>query len=316
MKILIVCSGNTGKLSPYVAEQIESLEKLGINYDYYLINGKGAFEYLRNLPKLIKKINQYKPNIIHAHYGFSGLLACLQRKVPVITTLHGSDVNNYQNRVFSKLTTLLSAKTIVVSNKLAKIMKIKNPIIIPCGVNLQLFQPKDKFKCRIHLGLNLNTRYILFSSAFNKKIKNYQLAKTTVEVLNEKGYNIKLIELKDYTRGQVSQLINAVDCCLMTSFTEGSPQFIKEAMACNCPIVSTDVGDVKENIGCIKNCYVTSFNPKNLIEKLKLALDFSKNKGKTRARIRIIEKRFDSETIARRIFNVYKDLFKNKKSLV
>jgi len=115
----------------------------------------------------------------------------------------------------------------------------------------------------------------------------------------------ELLELKGYNRNQVSLLMNACDVILITSFSEGSPQVIKEAMACNLPIVSTDVGDVKEVIGNTEGCYITSFDPKDVAEKIKMALDFDK---RTNGRERIKKLGLDSESIAMEIIKLYKNV--------
>ena len=274
MKILIVCSGNNGKISPFIKDQVEALKRTSISIDYYLIRGKGIVGYFKNIFQLKKKIKKYSPDLLHAHFGLSGLLANLQRKIPVITTFHGSDINIERNRYYSKLTYYLSKKSIFVSKKLAAKLSIKNPKIIPCGVNLNIFSPKDKEKCREILKLNNDKKYILFSSSFNNKIKNYGLAKEAVSKLAI--LNVELLELKGYNRNEVALLMNAVDLALMTSFSEGSPQFIKEAMASNLPIVSTDVGDVKEIIFGIEGCFITSFDSADVAEKIDKAITFSK----------------------------------------
>jgi len=143
---------------------------------------------------------------------------------------------------------------------------------------------------------------ILFSSKFDYYEKNYPLAKSILELLGD-GYN--LIELDGYSRSQVNLLLNACDVALMTSISEGSPQFIKEAMSCNCPIMSTDVGDVTEIIGDTEGCYVSSFDPPDIIEKIKLAVQFRKEHKFTRGRERILKLGLDSETIAGKIIEVY-----------
>lgn len=94
MKVLIVASHNCGKYSPFVSEQAESTKKKNIQVDYFPVKGKGVFGYLKNRKELLKKIEKYHPDIIHAHYGLSGLLANLQREVPVVTTFHGSDIHS------------------------------------------------------------------------------------------------------------------------------------------------------------------------------------------------------------------------------
>ena len=93
MKILIVCSATNQQIAPFIKEQVENLQSYGEMVDFYFINKKGIDGYIRALPGLKSKIRKFKPDIIHAHYGLSGLFANLQRKVPVITTFHGSDIN-------------------------------------------------------------------------------------------------------------------------------------------------------------------------------------------------------------------------------
>ncbi len=304
MKVLFVCSANSNKISPFTKEQADSIKKHGVKVDFFLIKGHGALGYLKNLLFLKKKINQNKYDLIHAHYGLSALLANLQRKVRVIATYHGSDLNNKRARIFSKLSICLSAKNIFVSSNLAKIPKDRKPIIIPCGVDMEIFKPFEKSACREKMKLNLKKKYILFSSSFNISVKNYPLASEAIKLLNDKDIN--LIELKDYSRGEVVVLMNAVDLCLMVSKSEGSPQFIKEAMACNCPIVSTDVGDVKEVIGKTKGCYICSYDPEDVADKIKKALDFGK---RTDGREKI--KYLDEKIIAEKVIGVYNKVLGN-----
>ncbi len=75
MKILITCSGNIGHITSFVKEQADSLSELGVIIDYYLIKGKGVHGYIKNYPTLVKKINSFKPDLIHAHYGLSSAIS-------------------------------------------------------------------------------------------------------------------------------------------------------------------------------------------------------------------------------------------------
>ena len=104
----------------------------------------------------------------------------------------------------------------------------------------------------------------------------------------------------------ITYYMNAADVLLLTSLWEGSPNVIKEAMACNCPIVSTDVGDVRWVFGETEGCYLTSFDPEDVADKIKLALVFAEEKNRTNGRKRIIEFGLDTETIANKIIDVYK----------
>ena len=300
MKILIVCSDHSGNVSPFITEQADSIQSMGVEIDYFLVDRKGLVGYLRKRRDLLNKINSFCPDIIHAHYGLSGLLANLQRKIPVVTTYHGSDVNNANVFPFSRVCMMLSVHNIFVSDKIRIKSGLKSKLsIIPCGVNIELFKPFDKIQARNELQLDSTARYVLFAGAFENTVKNADLALKAVAKLS----TVELLELKGYSREQVVTLMNAVDAVLMTSYTEGSPQFIKEAMACNCPIVSVPVGDVPEMINNIDNCFVSTYEPEDVAEKLRQTLVSGK---RTEGRTRIIEMELDTDSVAKRIMEVYK----------
>jgi teichuronic acid biosynthesis glycosyltransferase TuaC len=316
MRILIVCSGTDGNLSPFIKEQIDSLTKFGTEFSLYQINRKGFFGYLFNLRYLKRKIVQFKPDIIHAHYGLSGLLANLQYSVPVITTFHGSDINDNEVFKYSKWAHKLSVASIFVEEKMMmKVNKLDKSSIIPCGTDTLVFYSIPKKEACTELGLDTETINILFSSSSCISVKNYPLALKSCNILKSRlERKINLIELKGYTRDQVNLLLNAVDCVLLTSFSEGSPQVIKEAMACNCPIVATDVGDISWLFGDTDGCYLTSFDPSDVAAKINLGIEFSYRIGKTNGRERILQLGLDLDSIALRINEVYKNVMKTKLS--
>ena len=173
--------------------------------------------------------------------------------------------------------------------------------IIPCQVNLDTFYPVDKADARKQLNLSLAKRYVLFSSSFRTPIKNYPLAEQACLHFD----NLELIELSGFSRQEVNLLLNACDLTLITSYNEGSNQFLKEAMACNKPIVSTNVGDTSWIIGNIEGCYLTRPDPEDVIINIKKALDFCQTKIQTEGRQRIIKLKLDAENTSRRIFKVY-----------
>lgn len=307
MKILIVCSGTHGALSPFIQEQIDSIKKLGIEVLIFKINKPGLIGYSSHLRPLRRFIKLNNPDIVHAHYGLSGLLANMQRKIPVITTFHGSDINNPRVFKFSKWAHILSAASIFVEEKMqSKLSPKETSCIIPCGVDFATFRPLANGEINGTLNIKKDCVNILFSSSFCNPVKNYPLAKEACTHL-ERGINkkVNLIELKGIERQQVNLLMNSVDCVLLTSFSEGSPQFIKEAMACNKPIVATNVGDIKWLFGNEPGHFLAGFESKDVAEKIKLALAFSKKNINTKGREKIIELGLDSVTIAKRIIEIY-----------
>lgn len=305
MKLLVVCSfkkDQPTQMAPFVNEQMEALRTMGVECDCFLVKGKGAFGYLRQLKPLKNKISTFRPNAVHAHFGLCGLLANLQRKTPVVTTYHGSDINDKKALLFSKLAMRLSAWNIFVSRKTIGLAKPKKKYaLLPCGVDLSDLQLTDKTEARRRMNLDASKRYVLFAGAFNNAVKNALLAKEAVALLHDD--NVKLLELKGYSRDEVTLLMCTADVLLMTSFTEGSPQVVKEAMACGCPIVSVDVGDVKERIDGEAGCYVAKTRePKELTELLQKALTFE---GKTKGREKLLGDGLDNEQVAQKLIGIY-----------
>lgn len=306
MKVLVVCSGNApeGEFcfeihQAFINEQVQEIRKMGVENDIFLIVGKGLIGYLKNLKKLRNILKLGKYDLVHAHFVYSGLLSILQFSTPVIVTFHGGD-NVPKLNIISTIVSLICKWRIFVSKKLYSKLYIKpqkNFSIIPCGIDLKLFFPMDKKSARNVLGLEINDKYILFASSFDEPVKNYPLAQKTI--CNFK--NVNLIELKNKTRQEVNLLLNACDLLLLTSISEGSPQVIKEAMACNCPIVSTDVGDVGEIIKDTDGCYLASFDPADVAEKIKSVL--ARNQ-RTNGREKIGH--LETDKIALKVLNIYR----------
>lgn len=302
MKILVVASYNRNRFAPFIVEQANALNSLGCEISFFGLQGKGFRGYMRNLSALKSRIKKEKPDVVHAHYGLSGLLANLQRSVPVVTTYHGSDINDKKILPFSKLAMRLSAWNIFVSRRTMEIAKPKRKnTLLPCGVDLTDLQLTEKQVARRQMHLDADKKYILFAGAFDNAVKNAPLAKEAVAQLDDP--NVELLELKGYSRDEVTLLMCAVDAFLMTSFTEGSPQVIKEAMACGCPIVSVDVGDVKERIGGVEACFVAnSRDPQELSDLLTRNMSFH---GKTNGRKKVIADSLENKLVATKLLEIY-----------
>ncbi|WP_445665618.1 glycosyltransferase [Fodinibius sp. AD559] len=296
MRILKVCSGNNG-ISPFVKDQVKSLRKEGLTVDIFEIEGKGIIGYLKNLVPLLRKLNEQEYQLIHAHYGLSGLLANFQRKIPVVTTFHGSDIHYIFNRFLSYIASILSVYCIVTNEKQVNQLALKNNFeIIPCGIDLGLFKPMNKKKCREYFDLAKDAEIILFSSSFDRKVKNVKLAKKAVSKLED----VELIELAGYTKKEVAMLINASDVVLITSFNETGPLIAKEALACNVPIVSTDVGDVRKILGSEHCNLIAKYDPKDVANKL--SKQIQSNRGND---LRKLVCKHNLRDTARKITKVY-----------
>ena len=299
MRVLIVARCKEGRYAPFITEQVLALRGLGVECRFFPVMKNGICGYLLHLSSLKHAISAFQPDLIHAHYGLSGLLANLQRRIPVVTTFHGSDINDRKVRPLSRLSIHLSAFNIFVSRKILKIISPKDKsALIPCGINLEDYPEMEKNQARLQMHLSATGKYVLFSGAFDNPVKNASLAKEAVSRLE----SVKLIELKGYSRAEVAALMYAADALLMTSLTEGSPQVIKEALACGCPIVSVDVGDVKELTSGVSGCFMVERDSVSIANALQSAIAFGR---KTEGRRVIKEKGLSNVVIAERILSIY-----------
>lgn len=302
MRVLIIARYKERGFAPFVTEQVAALEKTGVECRCFPVRSKGITGYLKQLPELRRVIKEFKPDVVHAHYGLCGLLANLQRRKPVVTTYHGSDINEKPVLRLSKIAIRLSAYNVFVSQKIIDIAKPKNNYtLIPCGIDLDDYPIVEKAEACRQMGLESDKKYILFAGAFDNKIKNVTLAKEAVACLNDE--NVELLELKGFSRPQVALLMQASDAFLMTSFTEGSPQVIKEALVCGCPIVSVDVGDVKDRTNGVDGCFVAETRqPEELSALLGKALAYD---DRTRGREKIIADGLDNFNVVDKLKSVY-----------
>jgi len=269
MKVLVVSSFNNRRFAPFITEQVDGLRKLGVECEYFGVVGRGIKGYLSNLPRLKRVIKKSRPDLIHAHYGLSGLLANMQRTVPVVTTYHGSDINDRRLLPLSRLSMALSSFNIFVSQKCIDMAGVKkNYALLPCGVNLSLFRQIPKEQAREKLGWELNRHMVLFAGRFDDKVKNSELARSVVSKMPATD----IVELKGYSRETVPLVMSACDVLLMTSFSEGSPQVVKEAISCGCPVVSVDVGDVKQLFGGSGACFIGPYGQSELSDCLNRAM--------------------------------------------
>ena len=243
-------------------------------------------------------------------------------------TYHGCDINDKKLRPFSRIAMRLAAWNIFVSNRQMinaygseeRAAKAKKGSVIPCGINTNLFKAGqiDEIWYESKFGKGEN---VLFAGSFEALVKDPELAKSVICNLKSKmsSNDIELIELKGYYREQVVTLMYKCKALLLTSIREGSPQVIKEAMACNCPIVSTNVGDVEERLEGLGGCFVvgerrkengewSSESREQVIQQMSEALEKAMSYGRTEGRKRLLADGLDNKQVAARLVKIYKQI--------
>ena len=132
--------------------------------------------------------------------------------------------------------------------------------------------------------------------------KNYPLAEDAVKKINSSM--LEILVVKDVPAERMTDYINASDVVLLTSVYEGSPNIIKEAMACNRPIVSTDVGDVSELLEDVDACHIADNSAVDMSEWIRVAMEEKSSNG----RQKLLVSGLNSNTIAEKLINLYSRL--------
>lgn len=320
---------------PFVTEQGEAIRALGHEVDYFLVKGN----YIKAVGALKCKIHEFQPDIVHAHFGLSAITAELQSLVPVVTTFHNGETLNWHVNLMSSLMSLRAKHVIYVAQHVRDLsyFKAKKYSIIPCGVPMEQCVVMEKDEARKQLGWDTKKKYILFGGAFSNTRKNYELLRDAVARLESSTLdarhldladlareetigNIVCVEMKGLSRAECVLRMNAADLFALPSHSEGSPQALKEAIACNCPCLATDIADVKYLFGEEPGHWVLR-NPRKtherwdsdehsldeMMELLREALAFE---GRTQGRERILELGLSNEQIAQKIISIYNEILK------
>lgn len=301
----------------FVREQIEAISShlSELEYKVYFIKGyKSKFEYLKSIFAINYLIWTWKPDIIHAHHGLSSLFLFLNPFAAkrTIVTLHGGDIQEEQGHITSVRLTKFFIKNVffifVLNNRMLNTVKKinSNVSILKCGIDIKLF------KCSVKNN-EKNGKLLIFPGNPERAVKNFNLFYDVYKKMKQEYPMLKLDYkvIHNLTREEVNQLLCSADCMYMTSISEGSPQIIKEAMSCNLPIVSVDVGDVKEILSDVENCYVTkTYDQEESIELLKKVL--IGDRKRSNGRDRLIALGLGNDEIAKKIIEKYRQIVEKK----
>jgi glycosyltransferase involved in cell wall biosynthesis len=251
----------------FIRRQAEFVERAGVDLDVFAFEGgKNPYNYVRAWVQLRRRLRSRRYDLIHAQFGQSGLLA-FPKRVPLVVTFRGSDVLGIvRNRDghYSKAGRLLQRASrfvarhadavIVVSRHLAKQLRTRATMhVIPSGIDFTLFRPMPRDAARRRLGLDPRERLVPFVGRTNQARKRYRLAKHAVDLLNAR-MPARLVVAWNLHHEQIPLYMNACDVLVFTSMQEGSPNVVKEALACNLPVVSVKVGDVPDRLHGVKGC--------------------------------------------------------------
>lgn len=295
----------------FVKEQIDSLSALGVNNTVFFINGKekGKKEYFLSYFKLLWHLITNKYDLIHCHHSYSALIfiATLFPVFKKCVLSFQNDPSHEINAGLFYICHLLFSK-IILKNNSEVYMQYPKCIYFPNGVNLDIFKPLDKIDCAKNLGLDPKIKYILFfdSNKGKRTQKRYDRFKETLTILKSKKItDIEEIVLTNTPRELIPLFMNVASLHLLCSDFEGSPNSVKECMACNTKVVSTDVGNVKDLFVGTNGYFVSkTMQPEELADLVEKALSIENIVGRSN----IIEKNLDLESVAKNLKKIYINL--------
>lgn len=306
MKVVFVASGNksVGTVSAFVRSQYESLQREGLEMILFPVVGHGWKAYGKAIINLRRLIRTAKPDVVHAHYSICGLvaaLATLGTGVKVVVSILGSfPRESFKLKWVRFFIKNIWDTTLTKSQRTASQIGIDLPVV-PNGVNLEQFALMDHDEARGIVGFAKDKKYVIWCSHPSRSEKRFPLAQKAVGLLNDS--DVELVAVHDRPHDEVVKYMCAADALLLTSICEGSPNVIKEAMSCNCPVVTTDVGDVAWVTEGVEGAYVAKADDAQTIaDCIAKALEFN---GRTKGRERILSLGLTTKGVAKKIISIY-----------
>jgi teichuronic acid biosynthesis glycosyltransferase TuaC len=269
----------------FIKSQVDSLVAAGVEVEVIHPGPSPVLpRYLWTIAQIWQKTRTKRFDIVHGHYGQWCLFARLQWSIPVVASFLGDDLlgtplggGKYSkwhalNANISRWLCKHVDAVIVKSAQMKRVTGNKGVFVIPNGVDFELFRPIPRAEARAALGWEQDRYYILFGNNPDIPRKGFNLAQAAVELLRAKGVPVELIVANGLPQTELVQYINASNALILSSLSEGSPNIVKESMACNVPVVATNVGDVVEVIGQTQGCSVCSHAPEELAAGIEKAL--------------------------------------------
>ena len=320
IRVLLVTSdrlwNSGGGPAAFVARQAEFLRREGVEVDLFPFRGAlHLHEYVLGWWAVRRRLNDGSYDLVHAHFGQSGLTA-LPKRVPLVVTFRGDDLEGslrengrympagWLLRFISRLVARQADAAIVASEHMKRYLPRSVPThVLPSGIDLELFRPEPRDEARRRLGLAEEQRLILFVGNPALARKRFALAQRAVDLVN-RSIPTRLIVGWKLPRQEIAALMSACDVLVYTSMQEGSPSAVKEALACNLPVVSVRVGDVPVRLRGISGCEVCS---DDRAETIAAALERVLRRG-SRIDGRSAMKQLDERLLTQRLIDIYRSV--------
>ncbi len=319
MKVLILTrvwpTSDNPHSGTWVRDQVSALESLDVDCDViHVTEGHGIVPYIHLWRAMRSKLASNDYDVIHAHYGFTGIVAATQRAIPTVVTFHGSDVLGRSfagpyRRIFGivekQLSKLLARRidhAIVVSPRMQEVLKAPRATVAAMGIDPTRFKLVPREHARSELGLHDSTPIAIFVGDPGLKRKRFELAASAMTLARHRLPDAELLPIYGRDHDEVALFMNAADAMILTSYVEGSPTVVKEAMACDLPVITVPVGDVREQLEGVEPSFIVDANAAALATGLLQLLE-TPSRSNGRARI----ERYANQRIATIVANIYSE---------
>ncbi|MBV9212611.1 MAG: glycosyltransferase [Actinobacteria bacterium] len=315
MRVLVVTSMYPTPAQPelggFVRDQVEALRAAGgVDVEVFAIEPDGTGRWLRAALALRRAYAADSFDVVHAHHGLAGWSAMALRAAPHIVTFHGTDVAHPVVGRMSRILARLIALPAPVSASLARTLLARRPgaralragrrvAVLPVGVNLTRFGRRDRAESRDRLGLEPSGRYLLFPAAATRPEKRHDRAQALADAANA-----RLLTYDGLRPDRVPDAVNAVNAVVATSEREGFGLAPLEALACDVPVLATDVGVAPLALRGVAGTLCAPFDIESWRDALRPHLDDPDPRIRGRERAEL----FSTDRMAARVLQAYRDL--------
>jgi glycosyltransferase involved in cell wall biosynthesis len=307
----------------FARRQAATLVEQGFRVEVFDLQSRTSprvlFEEFRRFRRAVRA---FRPQVIHAHYGtVTAIFAALGAGfIPLVITYRGSDLNRVPSarglrpaagRLLSQIAALRASRIVCVSRQLKSLLWWRHArvIILPSGVDPEVFRPAPRKTLRDELGWREEERVVLFNAGHDSRNKRLDLAELAVKETRQWVSSVRLEVLDGSVEpARVPAMMNAANCLLVTSDAEGSPTIVQEALATNLPVVSVDVGDIAERLEGVTCSCVAQRDPQALGRALAEVLNPPQRSDGRRK-----TEEFSSTRIVRELARLYHELLEEKR---
>ena len=315
--ILFVVPGkknHSPQIMSFVKRLAKGVEELGLRvHNFTVVKSVNPVCFVQQGRALMQAVKTTEADLVVGQFGtYTGLLVALFAPRPKIITFRGSDLNpvpsasalwNLLAHSASQFSSLLVDGIVVVSRGLQDrlFFKLRLVKIIPSPTETELFRPRDTAECRKILGWKYPAASAVFLAGNNALVKGIDLARKVKTELQRRNSKILLYIIeREIPLAELPIILNAADCLLFLSEYEGSPNLIRDACACNLPIVSVAVGDVVEVLAGVKHSKVV---PRKVVDIVNAVIEICDQKLRSNGRISVMQ--YSTLNIASRTVEFY-----------